>query len=173
MTAVNVFIDADACHVFTDGGHWHTSGLLVKIESKIRRIPAINSALMFCGPSDGLDIIHASITERYSDYQSAALALSGVSESASNGEPYSSILVSWSGQPVGIACQERWRRSDLHVGSSVKSLPTAIQFDPARVVESGVAMMEDQMARTGFVAGFCEYTKINRTGIRSQIVRRW
>lgn len=178
MTAVNLLLEADQVHFFSDGGHYG-DGQVCHLGGKVLPLPAYNAAMAYSGPSAGALALLVEI-ERSNVPTLAALLnrlprlVAGANRKAGVGRhPFSAIVAGVErGLACGIAIEEGGTHHFLMPGSFLQSLITDVAFDPRDLVGSGLAMMEDQR-RHGIVAGWCQHSVISRDAFHSRILRRW
>jgi hypothetical protein len=175
MTAINLYLAPDAAHFFTDAGNYDAGTLELRhLGGKLFPLPQFDAALAWSGPSALIASLIPAI-ER-ANAESLPDLLLRLPEAVSELRcpvPFSVLLAGVAGDAaIGIAVQEGERSTMLAAGDSVKSIPSAIRFDPLDVVGSGLAMMRDQRF-SGVVHGYCLLTVIRAGSLVSQVIERW
>jgi hypothetical protein len=178
VTAINVLLEADRVHFFSDGGHF-AGTQLCHLGGKVFPLPAYDAAMAYSGPSAAAPTLLAEI-ER-SDAASLAnllnrlpgLVAAANRKAAVGRQPFSAVVAGVHG---GIACGLAVEEGDTHhflaPGSFIRSLPSDVAFVLTNLEASGLAMMEDQR-RHGVVAGFCQHSVVGHDAFHSRILRRW
>jgi hypothetical protein len=171
MTAINVFIAADAAHIFTDGGNYDAGSLEFRhLGGKLFHLPQYGAALAWSGPSSlGPKLVPAIGGSGASGLTALCSILPPIVASIGRDDPHSVIIA---GAGVGMTVEEGGRASFLTVGGYLKTIPSAMRFDKADIRGSGLAMMCDQRS-SGVVHGFCLYTRVSRDRMISEVIERW
>lgn len=174
MTAINVLVMPGKSHVFADAGH-HEGATLRYIAPKIYPLPELGLVFAWSGPSArAKDVLAAIERSRPPTAAQLRMRLPRLFELLGIDVPFSAIFA---GAGTGFIADRRLDGElifhDLEPGSMVKSLDTPIVFDPSRIIDTGVAMMEDQKARHKIVAGFIQYVEVSEGSISSVELRRW
>ena len=170
MTALNVYIAPDAAHIFTDGGNYDGGLALHHLGGKLFHLPQFGAALAWSGPADlGPALIPAVEGWGASSLSALCSHLPAIVASLGLSKPHSVIVA---GVGKGVAIEEGGRSAHLSAGDSVKSIPSAVPFDPTDIAASGLAIMRDQRS-SGVVHGFCLHTEIRADSLRSEVIERW
>lgn len=172
MTAVNVCLDSDGVHFFTDGGHFDGSGALVQVGSKVMHLPRYDAALTLSGPSDALPrLLEAIERSNATDLSSLCEALPGMVERIIGaGVPYSVILA---GIDLGVALEENGKAHRLGPGSVIRSPACHLHFDAEDIAGSGLAILERQKAEHRLVGGLGQHSIVRSGSFESRTVARW
>lgn len=203
MSAINVLLQSNAVHVFTDAAIYQPDGALVGIGPKQRLLPHLNAAMAMRGAYLGL----APIAEELSAAPSFDALREGVVPTLQAcAEYYAHLLNQCAAGPdfeivVGgvsettgpsayiIASHNRygepWTILDLE-GLSVTPANEAVQRRISEIANGraaddldpavdGLAVLEAQRAGDAgaFVGGFAQLTTIDPAGLHSRILRRW
>lgn len=203
MSAINVLIQSDRVHLYTDGAIYQSDGELAGIGPKVRMMPHINAAMAMRGAFLGLapiaeelsaapsfDALRAGIIDCL---KKCAVAYGHLLDQCSAGPDFEVVIAGMSetGGPSAylVASHSRygdpWSIVDL-TGLSVTPASDAVHqsvFDIAAgrdadhldPIVDGLAIMETQRAeRSGaYVGGFAQLTTIDADGVHSRIIHRW
>jgi len=203
MSAINVLIQTDRAHLYTDAAIYQPDGELVGIGPKVRMMPHINAAMAMRGAFLGLapiaeelsaapsfDALRAGIIDclkkcaasyaHLLDQCSAGpdfeVVIAGISETTG---PSAYLVASHSryGDPwsiVDLSGLSLTPASDV-VHQSVFAIADGRDADQLDPVADGLAIMEVQRAeRSGaYVGGFAQLTTIDADGVHSRIIHRW
>lgn len=179
MTAINVALLADEAHFFSDGGHYDSRTLeLRSAGEKVFLLPGHRAAFGFSGPSRGGAALHAAMAGQRGSLVDLLgrfwEIVAGMINREAIRDPYAAILAGVDrGMAMGVAIEETGRMMPLRPGSVIKSIPSAVGFDPANMPESGLAMMMDQRLRHRVVSCFCQHTVVREKSASSKILHRW
>lgn len=180
MTAINVLLETDRVHFFSDGGHFagHNQ-VLCQFGNKVMPLPLYNAAMTYSGPSAGAPALLAEIEGSAAPTLADLLSRLPVLVAAANRkaavgrQAFSAIVAGVEGgMACGVAIEEGGAQHLLAPGSFVRSLASDVPFDPSDPEASGLAMMEDQR-RQGVVAGWCQHSVVRHNSFQSRILRRW
>ena len=175
MTAINVLMDRDRVHVFSDGGHFD-GPILRQVAPKVYTYPELNALLCWSGKSlwvlqifARLKILPIASLPELLKVAPALIASFGFEEK------FSLIIVGvHNGIPMGVTIEEGGKVIPLAVGNVVKSLYTNVPFDIRNIKKSGVEMIKNQRELHKVVAGFIQYSTVKPNGkIRIENLHLW
>lgn len=178
MTAINVILEHDKAHVFSDGGH-HEGQVLRYIAPKVFALDGLNMVFAWSGVSYRAEhIMSALAAAGATTVEMLFLRLPAVLEGMRIPEPFSAIFVGVErGVSVGMIVERKMSGEvvtyRLKPWSTVKYPSTPVEFDIRDIAGSGVRMMQDQRDRHRIVAGYVQHTVIESSGIRSAFLRNW
>ncbi|MBZ9808120.1 hypothetical protein [Mesorhizobium sp. ESP-6-2] len=172
MTAINVFVDQDATHLFADTGHYNSdTGRLDHLADKVFPLPVQQALLAWSGPS----VIGPRIADlcRRSNAKSIgelAEIAPGLIASLRLIGRFSAIIVGAGG---GIAIEEGGRVHHLSPGSVVRSIGAENRLDPDDLPASAVRLMEEQRQSSGVVFGQCQHWLLRPGHCQMQVLHDW
>ena len=203
MSAINVLIQTDRVHLYTDAAIYQPDGQLSGIGPKVRMMPHINAAIAMRGSFLGL----APIAEELSAAPSfdklrggivdclkkCVVAYGHLLDQCNFGPNFEVVIagISETGRPVAylVASHDRhgepWSIVDLD-GLSATPAPDVVHqriydiaagrnADQLDPVADGLAIMEAQRAagEGAFVGGFAQLTTIDADGVHSRVIHRF
>ncbi|TPN04538.1 hypothetical protein [Mesorhizobium sp. B2-1-2] len=172
MTAINVFIDHNASHLFADTGHYNNAtGQLDHLADKVFPLPEQQALLAWSGPSALgpriADLLRRSGARSIQDLVAIAPGLIANLRLLAG---FSAIVV---GAGQGIAIEEGGRVHHLTPGSVIRTISAANQLDPDDLQASAVRLMEEQRQSSGVVFGRCQHWLIRPTHCQMQVLHDW
>ena len=174
MTAINVLLEPHRAHVFADGGHF-SGKVLRRIAVKTYPLPDYNAVLAWSGPSDDVCyVLNAVKLSGAATLPDLLIKLPTMIAGLGWKHPFSAILVGvFGGAAMGVTVEQEGKVTPLAAWNTVRALPSAVQFDPADIVGSGLRMMDDQRSVHGIVAGFVQHVVVEADRIDARVLKRW
>lgn len=203
MSAINVLIQTDRVHLYSDGAIYQPDGQLSGIGPKVRLLPHINAAMAMRGSFLGLAPIAEELSvapsfDRLKEgivdcLKKCAVAYGHLISQCSAGPDFEVVIAGISettgpsaylvpshahyGAPWSIVDLEGLSAtptSDV-VHQRICELAAGRSADQLDPVADGVTIMEAQRkAKDGaFVGGFAQLTTIDADGVHSRVIHRW
>lgn len=176
MTAINVFLDNQSCHLFADTGHYHQgTKRLNHLGPKVFPLHEQQAIFAWSGPSSlGPRLAELFRTSGASNFETLKMLAPSIVAGFKFLFPFSAIIVGMcNGTPAGITIEETGRINILQPGSLVRSIPVDEALDPADVKASGVRLMEAQRQSSGVVFGEIQYWRVDRASAQMEVLHDW
>lgn len=203
MSAINVLIQNERVHLYTDGAIYQPNGQLSGIGPKVRLLPHLNATMAMRGAFLGLAPIAEELSAAPSFdglrdgivdcLQKCAETYRHLLNQCASGPDFEAVIagISETGGPTAyiVASNDRygapWSVIDLE-GFSATPVNDVIHrrlyeiaagryADQLDPVADGLAIMEAQRAagEGAFVGGFAQLTTVDADGVHSRVIHRW
>ncbi|KFC68442.1 hypothetical protein FF80_01882 [Devosia sp. LC5] len=201
MTAINALVTSDAAHMFTDGGlYGQAEGKLVSFGTKVQLFPHLNAVAACSGWAHMGYVIWDALSDR--NFQSFDELAAGFGdairvylnrETWTHRDFFEAVLAGWSesaDEPQVWVVQNAANNTPAYVPRQVSETTTpynlaigAVVLDPSDPVTYGLSVLEKQRSEKWdtangsrsihAVGGFAQHTIVDRSGIKTRVLRRW